>query len=221
MISVKNEVLQQFAVITTLPPIRSITQRGRDLETTTITLTLADGRQTTFKSQALQSQAKFRHAVNVGLGETLAPMKPADYLDATQALFAHAIDVREAPEDTLAARVEDWLEQYARSAVTDRDSACTAREPYKDEAGLLHVHAESFSLWVKRRYAEPLNASDLRQALEELGYRSTQINYYQQADRGAQKRTVVRYYRSPPGAEANESAYVVSQLSDPASNGGP
>lgn len=196
--SPRQQVLEAFGDLTKLPDIKRLLQRGRDPDTARFTLELQDGRNITIgNAETLFSRTRFTRLTAVTLGQVLPPIKPSDWHDAIGALIAHATDVHETPDEELAARLTDWLEQYLRGAATsDRDNAAAAREPFLDN-GHVYVHAEHLATWITSRYRERIKASDLRAALSDNDYQPQRVDYTISRRGNQRTRSTARYYRTP------------------------
>lgn len=196
----RAEAVELFNIVSGLQ-VRRLVQRGRDPETARLTLEMSDGtivKVGTFEK--LLSRAQFDRVVAATVGQLTSPCTPAEWKGAVARLVRYATDVTETPDETLASRVDDWLDQYAAEARSDRDGAAKRREPFLDET--LHVHAEHFTRWLKREYSEQIPAIDVRGALADLGYEPVRIQWTTTTGRGKTKtRKQARYMRAPTAAE--------------------
>lgn len=196
--SIRQQAIEAFAEFTSLPDVTRLTQRGRDPVTARFDLEFADGSIVSLGTcDILFSRTKVSRILAVTIGHMIPRCKPSDWEDAVGALIAHATDVTETLDDQLAQRVDDWLDQYARGALTDREGAAVLREPFTD-SGQLHISADAFSRWLKRHYGEQLPPSDLRSALTDLGFTAARVDYTVQGTGKTRKRSTARYYVAPP-----------------------
>jgi hypothetical protein len=198
--SIRQQALEAFAEYTRLPDLTRLTQRGRDPQTARFDLEFADGTTVPIGTcDNLFSRTKVSRILAVTVGHIVPRCKPSDWEDAIGALIAHATDVTETLDDQLKERCADWLDQYARGALTDREGAAVLREPFT-HTGQLHISADAFSRWLKRHYGEQLPPSDLRSALTDLGFKPTRVDYTVQGTGKTRKRSTARYYVAPPDA---------------------
>lgn len=193
--ALRDEVLENFAIMTKLPPIRALVQRGRDPQNARFTLVFDDDTKVKIgDADALYSQTKLNRILAVANGTPIRATKPGEYRTAIDALISHATTVQETPDEALSDRIADWLDQYARSATTDREGAAPAREPFTDD-DMLYVHAEHLARWIKRDYSEPVAAGELRAALTDLGFEAVRVDYTAAGRGKTRRRTTARYYR--------------------------
>lgn len=198
MTDLRDQAIEAFAQFTLLPDLARLKQRGRDPQTARFDLELADGRTIPIgNADQLFSRTRVSRTLAVTIGHTIPRCKPSDWEDAIGALIAHATDVTEDQDDQLAQRVADWLDQYARGALTDQAAAAPLRSPFTDPDGNLYVSADDFSRWLKRHYSEQLSSHDLRGALTDLGFATTKIQYTTEGRGRSRKRSCARYYTAP------------------------
>lgn len=184
--------LDLFSAQAELPAIETIVQRGREPESARYTMHFKDGTVVKLGTiNTLWSQAEMTKVLAVTIGKAPPPITPADWRKAITALINHAVKVDEAPGETFADTVRDWLSDYARDAGTDANGCCATRKPFIEE-GDLHVHAIDFARSIRRQYGTAVKEQELRQALVDLGFERLTMNY----TRGA-KRSTTSYYRAP------------------------
>lgn len=195
-------VIQAFAASTGVPPFTRVLQRGREPATARFSLELTDGRIVHLGTvEALFSPTRFANAILVTTGYVLDQIKAADWRASLNAVVAHCVDVVETPDETLAERVADWLEQYSRGASSDKEGALSQRLPFVD-ASHLHVSAEHFRRWVGREYQETLTAHEIRTALADNGYHTVTISYDATGRGNTRQRTSTSYYTDRPADPA-------------------
>lgn len=189
-------VLRAFSTVTKLPALERVIQRGRDPDTARFTLQFADGTEVRVGTiKILWSRAELSKALAVAIQRVVAPMKPADWNDAIASIFKHAVDVEETPDETFEETVHDWLVTYARRASTDANGAAAQREPFRRDGQLL-ISASSFAKYVRRDSDEKIQLHEIRQALADLGFTTTHVNYTIRNGAGT-VRSSASYYTAP------------------------
>lgn len=188
--------LAAFTKLTGLPPIDRIIQRGREADTARFTIIFTDqGEVRVGTIKILWSRAELSKVLLVARGVVPEPCKPSEWTDAIGALFRHVVEVQETPDDSFQETTRDWLSTYARRASTDVDGAADAREPFTKE-GDLYVTANGLAKYVRREHLEQVKLVEIRQALTDLGFQTTKVNY--STGRGGYKtRSSAGYYHGP------------------------
>lgn len=172
--------------------IERIVQRGREPETARYTIEMADGRTVRVGTiRVLSSQAEMGKVLAVTIGCMPPPIEAKDWRLLVTAIVNHALEVDEAPGETFADTVRDWLADYAKDAGTDANGCCATRRPFVDD-GWLHIHVADLARSIRRQYSASVKEGELRVALADLGFERVTMNY----TRG-QKRSTTSYYRAP------------------------
>jgi hypothetical protein len=175
-----------------LPDIHRLVQRGSDQQLARFALEFVDGRVVRFNSvDDLWSQAAFGKAISVVVHIVPPALDAKDWRGVVRALIESATDVVEVDGERFEDAVTEWLSTYADGAGSDRDGAAAMRAPFRD-AGQLYVCASAFAKYVRREFSEAVKMQALYQALGDLGFERTTINY-----RVSGKRSTTSYYRGP------------------------
>lgn len=196
MSDLRRQMLDQFAVRTGLPAIQRVVQHGTEPGTARYTFEFADGREVRVGGiDILWSRASLSKVLAVTIQTVVAPLKPADWMEAVGGLVQHAVDVEERPGETFQDAVEEWLAVYLNRATSDKDGAASMRAPFVSD-NEAHLHAETFAKHIRREYSEQIRLPELRQALVDLGFERTTVHYQTRAGTTT-KRSTASYYRAP------------------------
>lgn len=195
---IRQEALDLFAHYTGIEGLIRLVQRGRDPLTARFVFEMSDGARVRVGSiDKLWSQAEIGKSLAVAIGRVPLPVKTSEWRQLVAVLVRHATDIEEAPDQALADRLLDWLDQYITgAATTDRDGAVQRREPFVED-GDLWVHAGHLARWVRREYSEQVSDVDVRGALADLGFAAARVTFNETGTGKTRKRTTARYRRGP------------------------
>jgi hypothetical protein len=184
-----------FNAIVGGPEVRELVQDGRDPQTATFALVMANGDQVRLGPAGhLLNQDRFAEALMVVTGHVLRKVKIHEWRDAIQALLVHRT-VRESVDDTPEGTVLEWLRRYMHERVTgDPNEAGRAREPFEKE-GRIYVFGASFGTFVRSALRVRITDPDVKDMLRHAGFERTQHGY--QRENGSW--TTASYYAAPQG----------------------
>ena len=173
----RRDTLDEFARMMQLPKIARVIQRGAEPENARYTFELADGRSIRIGGTgALWSQAQLGQVVAASIQRVPPEHDMKTWRKLLGVLMRNAVEVEEAPGESFAEIVCDWLRDYARSPGTDADGCAAAGRPFiRNEQ--LHIHAPTFSTYVKRQLHGTFERLELLQALVDIGFERKTINY--------------------------------------------
>lgn len=185
--------LDLFAQLAELPRVERFVQRGREPESARYTMEMADGRSVRVGTiKVLWSQAEMGKVLAVTIGCVPPPIEAKDWRKVISAIINHAVDVDEAPGETFADTVRDWLGDYTQHAnSTDINACAAAGKPYVDD-DWLHINATRFAVFIRQRYNTAVKDRELREALTDLGFERRTVHYTRSG-----KRSTTSFYVAP------------------------
>lgn len=195
--------LAAFNSLTGLHDLERITQRGRDPETARYTLHLAGDRQVRIGTiKVLWSQAELAKVLAVAIARVPQAVAAKDWRGVIGAVVSDVVEVEETPDEAFEDTVADWLGRYADRATNDHQEAAAHRQPFIRD-GELYISATDFAQAIRRQWDPGVKLPELRQALADLGYRTTHVSF--ERGRGKHKtRSSASYYHGPHPAETED-----------------
>lgn len=186
------KALDAFRTFTGLP-VESVKRTGHERVTMRYTFTLDDGRELRVDDRTLWSRTEFAREAVSKLKTPVETCEAAKWQAAVEALIIHTVEVSATPGERWEDVVSDWVGSYATGATSDRDGAAAAGAPFIAD-GMLHIKAEKLAVYIRREQVEQVKLHELYQALRDLGFERTHVNYVRGRD---SLRTSTSYYRAP------------------------
>lgn len=177
-------ILAIFAQELEIGPIERVTQRGRDPLTAPYTIHMADAAQTEVRVgtiKVLRSQPALGDVLAVKLGRMPPTIAKDLWHDLVSSVINDAVEVQEVDGESYADQVREWLLRASEKATTDRNGACSSELPFVQPdaqgARCFYVHVDGFVRDLDRSHSIKTTATEIRNALLDLGFERRTINY--------------------------------------------
>jgi len=179
----RREALDRFAELAELPAIKTLVQRGKEPDSATFTFFFEDGRKVRVGTiKTLWSQTELSRVLSVTIGRPLPPFEAKTWYGARTRLLCHGVTIDDAPGESFAETVRDWLEPYAANAGTDSNGALATGRQFV-EGGELWIKPAQFAQYIRRYYGTSVKDGDLKLALGDLGFESKKRHYTRTGNR--------------------------------------